>query len=67
MPRRQLAFYGDYKLTLYRINDEYVNLLYSGTDQSTLSITEPQTNVKNGLGIFTGINLDVIYFKVIKI
>ncbi len=67
IPRRQLAFYGNYKLTLYRINDEYVDLLNSNNDQTTLSITEPKTNVNNGLGIFTGINFDVIYFKVIKI
>ncbi|NPA35462.1 MAG: hypothetical protein GXO47_01285 [Chlorobi bacterium] len=65
--RKQLAFYGNYRLILYKINDEYVNILSSDLSQSTLTITEPITNIDNGLGIFTGINADTIYFKVIRL
>lgn len=66
VPRRQLAFWGNYRLILYKINQEYVDL-YESSGESSLSITQPPSNIENGLGIFTGINSDTIVFKVIQL
>jgi len=65
-PRRQLAFWGNYRLIIYKVNMEYVDL-YESISQSSLSITEAPSNIENSLGIFTGINSDTIMFKVIRI
>ncbi|RLD82470.1 MAG: hypothetical protein DRJ10_05030, partial [Bacteroidetes bacterium] len=61
--RRQLVFFGNYRLILYKVNQEYVNL-YENISQSTLNLTEPLTNIDNGLGIFTGINSDTLSLQV---
>jgi len=61
--RQQLLFFGRYRVILYKINEEYVNL-YENISQSTLNMTEPLTNINNGLGIFTGINSDTLFLKV---
>ena len=53
--RQHLVFFGTYRINIYKINDEYVNL-YENVSQSTLNLTEALTNIENGLGIFTGIN-----------
>ncbi len=64
--RRQLLFFGHYRVIIYKINEEYVNL-YENISQSSLNPTEPLTNVENGLGIFTGINSDTLFLEVQKI
>ncbi len=61
--RQQLMFFGHYRVILYKINEEYVNL-YENISQSTLNMTEPLTNIDNGLGIFTGINSDTLFLEV---
>ena len=61
--RRQLVFFGNYRLILYKVNQEYVNL-YENISQSSLSLSEPLTNINNGLGIFTGVNSDTLFFQV---
>jgi len=64
--RQQMMFYGTYKVNIYRINEEYVNL-YENVSQSSLNLTEPLTNIENGLGIFTGVNLVSLTLEVIEI
>jgi hypothetical protein len=48
---------GKYKVTLYRVNREYVDL-YASRQQDSRNLNEPKTNVKNGLGIFTAFASD---------
>ena len=48
---------GKYKVTLYRVNKEYVDL-YASRQQDSRNLNEPKTNVKNGLGIFTAFASD---------
>jgi len=60
---RTLVFFGNYRVIVYNINEEYVNL-YENISQSTLNLTEPLTNIDNGLGIFTGINSDTLSLQV---
>lgn len=61
--RQQLVFFGHYRVILFNINEEYVNL-YENISQSTLNMSEPLTNINNGLGIFTGINSDTLFLRV---
>ena len=60
---RQIVFFGTYRIVVYHINDEYANL-FEQLDNSSNSITEPQTNIVNGKGIFTGVATDTLYFDV---
>ncbi len=60
---RQISFFGTYRIVVYHINDEYANL-FEQLDNSSNSITEPQTNIINGKGIFTGVATDTLYFEV---
>ncbi|OYT16912.1 MAG: hypothetical protein B7C24_05125 [Bacteroidetes bacterium 4572_77] len=64
--RNELLFFGSYRLTLYKVNNEYVDL-YENISQSSLSLSEPATNVQNGLGVFTGVNSVSVLFNIIEI
>ena len=61
---RDLNYTGKHKITVYRVNQEYVNL-YKSRQQDSRSLNEPITNVKNGLGIFTAFASDSLFFNVI--
>ncbi|TCC97108.1 DUF4249 family protein [Pedobacter hiemivivus] len=52
-------FSGNYKVLLFRINKEYSDALNSGGGTS-LNLTNPYTNVQNGLGIFTAMQADTL-------
>jgi len=58
------TYYGRHRVILFRINAEYASL-YEQLETTSLDITEPPTNVVNGLGIFTGINADTLTIEVI--
>jgi hypothetical protein len=62
---RQFQFYGHHDIILYRINGEYASL-YDDTGSNSLNLTAPYTNVKNGLGIFTGVAADTLKLLVSK-
>lgn len=64
-PRRQLEQFGTHRVVVYRVNPEYA-ALYETAGSSSLSITEPPSNVINGLGILTGVSSDTVYFEVLK-
>ncbi len=57
--------YGIYRVVVYRVNQEYVDL-YETSEPDSRNLTEPLTNVENGLGIFTSFNSDTIYFEIVK-
>lgn len=52
-------YLGRYKVILARVNQEYVELL-NGSGNSSQNLTNPPTNVKNGFGIFTSIQMDTL-------
>lgn len=60
-----LQRYGKHQVVVYRLNPEYA-ALYEQLGKSSISISTPPTNVKNGLGIFTGISTDTLYFEIRK-
>ena len=62
-PRRDLQQFGTHRVIVFRVNPEYA-ALYQSSSNSTLTISEPPTNVNNGLGIFSGLSGDTLYFEV---
>ncbi len=58
-----LSQYGSYRVVLFQVGQEYVNL-YETAEQDSRNLTEPISNVENGLGIFTSFNSDTVYFEV---
>jgi len=63
--RRELQQYGTHRVVVYRVNPEYA-ALYNLNGSSSISITEPPSNINNGLGIFIGVSSDTVYVEVKK-
>jgi hypothetical protein len=59
----ELGYYGHYRLKLYRVTDDYVDL-YRGRNQDSRDLNEPRTNIKGALGIFTAFAASSAYFVV---
>jgi hypothetical protein len=60
-----LIYYGRYRVTVYKINQEYVDL-YISRNQNSRELNEPLTNIQNGLGIFSAFNSVSVYFRAIQ-
>lgn len=60
-----LTQYGEYRVVLYHVNQEYVDL-YETAEQDSRNLTEPLNNINNGLGIFTSFSSDTAYFEITK-
>jgi hypothetical protein len=65
MRDQQFQYFGSHRLTLYRLNPDYATL-YNDNSNSSQNLTNPTTNISNGLGIFTGISTDTLYLQVNK-
>lgn len=52
----RFRYYGKNVILLYRVQSEYAQL-YNTTGTNSQNLTKIPTNVNNGLGIFTGINV----------
>ena len=61
----QFQYFGNYTITLFHLNEDYA-ALYSSNSNSSQNLTNPTSNIINGLGIFTGISKDTLLFKVHK-
>ncbi len=57
------TYTGNYKVLLFHINQEYSDAITS-SGGSSLSLTNPSTNVVNGLGIFTSMSADTLNLDV---
>jgi len=58
-------YYGTYELVIFSVNPEFAELsLYTTT--STINLTEPFSNIKNGKGIFTAFATDTAYFEAVS-
>lgn len=64
-PQRDLTQFGTHRVVVYRVNPEYA-ALYETSNNSTLSLSQPPTNVQNGLGLLTGVSSDTLYLEVKK-
>ncbi len=63
--RRGMPQYGNYRVIVFRVNAEYA-ALFEDTGDSSQSLSEPPSNVENGLGVFAGVSSDTVYFEVLK-
>jgi len=55
LSQQSFKYYGYHLVTLFKIQPEYV-IFFQETSNSSLSLTEINANIKNGYGIFTGVN-----------
>ncbi len=60
-----LATYGPHVAKVYSVNQEYVDLFNTET-QDSRDLNEPPSNILNGLGIFTAFAVDSVAFEVVK-
>lgn len=65
MRDQQFQYFGRHMLTLYHLNPDYA-ALYTDNSNSSQNLTNPTTNITNGLGIFTGISSDTLYLQINK-
>jgi hypothetical protein len=57
--------YGTHKVKVFRVNEEYA-YLYENRTQDSRTLTEPYSNIENGLGIFTAFSYAEATLEVIK-
>lgn len=60
----QFSFFGKYRIVLSHISPEYAKLYESLSQSSLEGLTEPESNVINGKGIFTSYNSDTLFINV---
>ena len=60
-----LKNYGKYKVSLYKINDEYMNLFDSEVQDGT-ELNEPPSNIINAFGIFSAFASDTTSFEIVR-
>jgi len=58
-------YFGKNRIILYHINPEY-SIFFMRQASSSQNYEEPPSNISNGLGIFTGINADTLYIRIIQ-
>ena len=58
-----LTHFGNHRLKLYRINDEYADL-YEGLNQDSRDLNEPPSNIHGALGVFSAFSADSTFFEV---
>jgi hypothetical protein len=57
-------YYGNYRVILLRVNQEYINLIESNNlNSNSQNLLNVPTNVVNGLGIFTAFQEDTLSFS----
>ncbi|MBB3697552.1 DUF4249 domain-containing protein [Flammeovirga yaeyamensis] len=62
----QFHYYGDHEVILYKVTAEFA-ALFENSDNSSINITDPPTNLENAFGIFSGINSDTLSLRVISL
>jgi hypothetical protein len=63
MRPQEFQYFGHHRIILYHVLPDYASL-YDETTTSSLNLTNPSTSIKNGYGIFTGLNADTLYLNV---
>ena len=60
---RSLSYFGQHRVKLYRVNEEYADL-YEGLNQDSRDLNEPPSNVRGALGVFSAFSADSAFFEV---
>lgn len=56
---------GMHRITVYKVNQEYVDL-YESREQDSRDLNEPLTNVEGGLGVFSAFNSSSVFLNVVQ-
>lgn len=60
---RNVSYLGTHMVVLYAVTEDYAKMNeQSGT--SSISLTDPYTNIENGYGLFSAFATDTLYFEV---
>lgn len=62
IPTFSIRHYGEYEVNVHRVNPEY-GRLYTSREQDTRDLNEPDTNIENGIGIFTAFTRTRAFFR----
>ena len=60
---RMIQYFGDYRVVLYKVNDEFIEF-YEGLNQNSSNLVDVPSNINNGKGIFTSMSSDTLYLNV---
>lgn len=61
---QNLRYFGSYRIVLLRVNTEFDDAFTrNGTNSNNL--INPNTNITNGFGLFTGVSSDTVYLEVV--
>jgi hypothetical protein len=63
LDRRNINFFGTYRIVLLKVNKEFANL-YNDIKSNSNNIEDPATSINNGYGVFTGMSSDTVYLEV---
>lgn len=63
---RNFSYYGRHRVVLYHVNREFYEL-YKRYSSNAEKLTNPPTNITNGLGIFTAYATDTLWVYVRKV
>lgn len=61
---RSMETFGQYRATVYRVNEEYADL-YESREQDSRDLNEPASNIEGGLGVFSAFAGVVKAFEVV--
>ena len=62
---RNITYYGTHRIIFYHVNHEFAEL-FDNPGMTSVALTQPPTNISNGLGVFTAMYADTLYFEVKK-
>lgn len=62
---RTFSYVGTHRIILYHLNPDYAKL-FDNSGNSSQNLTNPNSAIQNGFGIFTGLNSDTLYLEVKK-
>jgi hypothetical protein len=65
LDQRNLTCFGTYRIILYKVTSEF-NDVFTKNGTNSNNLVNPNTNITNGFGVFTGMNSDTLYMEVIS-
>jgi len=60
---RNVSYLGTHRVILYAVTEDYARMNEQNST-SSISLTDPYTNVENGYGLFSAFATDTLYFEV---
>jgi hypothetical protein len=64
LDQRNIQCFGTYRIILYKVTKEF-NDVFTKNGTNSNNLVNPNTNITNGFGVFTGMNADTLYLEVI--